>query len=291
MTRTTSRALAVAIALVAAPAASILPGPGGGLSAQTVRGAVHAAGDGRPVSDVRLILRSADGEVVAAAISTEDGRFQLRAAAGGLVRLEVAHIGYADWQTANFALASGATIDVEVKLGVEAIPLDPIVVVAQNRYDEGRLAGFEQRRTDPGGFGGYFMTQDDIERRPMATPSSLVLGAPGMGLQSAGSNGDRAVIMTGRCPARLFVDGIRVEQSAQHSIDDLLPPDQIAGVEMYPRALSAPVQYQDAGRPDCGVVLFWTREPRPGAPGRWGFRRMAVGLGLVAGILTFGFTR
>ena len=264
----------------------------GQLEAQTVRGVVHEVGDLTPVSDARLILRSAEGSVVAVAISDDQGRFVLRADEGGLVRLVVSHLGYADWQTANFALATGATIDVEVKLGVEAIPLEALVVVARNRNDQGRLAGFEQRRADQGGFGGYFVTQFDIERRPVATPSSLVLGTPGMAVRTAGSSGlDRNLIMTGSCVATVFIDGVRTEQTPTHTIDDLLAPDLIAGVEMYPRGFSAPPQYQTASEPGCGVVLFWTREPRIGTPAGWSFRRVAVGLGLVAGILTFGFTR
>ena len=46
-------------------------------------------------------------------------------------------------------------------------------------------------------------------------------------------------------------------------------------VEMYPRALTAPVQYQDACRPNCGVVLFWTKGPRIGQSRGWGARRIA----------------
>lgn len=261
-------------------------------SSQTVRGVVHEVGSGAPISEVRLVLRGADGEAQAVTLSDDAGRFVLRAESGGLVRLEVSHIGFADWQTANFALASNATINVEVKLGVEAIPLDPISVIAESRLDQGRLAGFEQRRNDPGGFGGYFLTETDIARRSIVSTSSLVLGTPGMGVTRVGSEGfDRSVITAGSCVARLFVDGIRVRQSAEHSIDDLLPPDLISGIEMYPRAMMAPVQYQDALEPDCGVVLMWTREPRLRGSTGWHPARLFIGLGLVAGILTFGFTR
>ena len=42
----------------------------------------------------------------------------------GTVQLEVSHLGYANWETGNFALASDVVLDVEVKLGTEAIPLD-----------------------------------------------------------------------------------------------------------------------------------------------------------------------
>jgi hypothetical protein len=55
---------------------------------------------------------------------------------------------------------------------------------------------------------------------------------------------------------------------------------------MYPRGLSAPPQYQDTRNPECGVVLFWTKD-RPGGTGRGSsFGRIAVGLGLLGAIIT-----
>ncbi len=35
-------------------------------------------------------------------------------------------------------------------------------------------------------------------------------------------------------------------------------PKDLAGVEMYPRASSAPIQYQQVAT-GCGVVLVWTK--------------------------------
>ena len=259
--------------------------------AQIIRGQVVGVGDGQPISDATLILRDSDGEVRGAAISREDGRFLLHSDQPALVRLEVRHLGYADWTTANFALSSGEVIDVEVRLGIEAIPLEAITVLAHANTSAGRLAGFEERRNNPGGSTGFYLTEDDIATRAAATPSSLVLAAPGMSVARAGSGTmDRSVIRSGDCIARTFIDGVRFNQSESHTVDDLLTPDLIAGVEVYPRPLSAPAQYQDVGS-DCGVVLFWTKEPRPSVGSSWTFARVAVGIGVLAGILTLGFGR
>jgi Carboxypeptidase regulatory-like domain len=262
------------------------------VSAQMVRGIVVEVGSGTPIEDARLILRDPEGAVRAAAVSGSDGRFELVADLSGMVRLEVSHLGYAEWGTASFALASDAVIDVEVKLGIEAIPLDPITVVAQGSTRLGRLAGFEQRMSDPGRAGGYFLTEDDILHRPMATPSRLALGVPGMSVGLAGSSVglDRSVIMAGGCVARTFIDGVRVRQSGGHSIDDLLSPELIAGVEFYPRPITAPAQYRDGVNP-CGVVLFWTKEPQVRGGGGLSMGRLAIGFGLIVGILTIGIIR
>ena len=94
--------------------------------------------------------------------------------------------------------------------------------------------------------------------------------------------------MTGRCLARTFIDGVRVEQSSSASIDDLLSPELIAAVEMYPRGFQAPPQYTDALDPRCGVVLFWTKEPRQGESSGWSVTKITVGLGVLVGILMLG---
>jgi Carboxypeptidase regulatory-like domain len=258
--------------------------------AQTVRGTVVGAGDGEPIADVQLVLRGQDGESRAASISSADGRFELRADEAGMVQLEVSHLGHADWETAAFALPTDEIIEVEVRLGIEAIPLEPITVVARTTMSQSRTAQFRARMDDPGRVGGYFIPEEEIERRPMATVSNLVLGAPGMSvaLASGAAGLDRNVIMAGNCVAQMFVDGIRVSQTNGASIDDLLDPTRVAGVEMYPRSLGAPPQYVDASNPRCGVVLFWTKEPERSASGGGSTRRIVVGLSLVVGILTLG---
>lgn len=257
-------------------------------SAQIVRGSVVETGDGSPISGARLIFRDIQGAVRASAVSGADGRFALRTDGAAYGRIEVAHLAYAAWWTVDFALGTEDDLEIEVRLGIEAIPLEALTVVASAVATPGRMAGFEQRRSALGGFGGYYLTADEIERRPVATSSTLVLGTPGMtlGRATGGAGLERTVILTRNCLAQTFIDGVRVTQLAGGSIDDLLPPDRIAGIEMYPRGLSAPPQYQDARNPECGVVLFWTKD-RPGGTGRGSsFGRMAIGLGLLGAIIT-----
>lgn len=280
-----TRSIGVWLGLLAMAAASPAP-----ITAQTVRGHVIDSGSGSPVSGARLVLRDAAGVVRAGVISREDGAFELVADTSGMMRLEVRHIGYSDWNTASFALASDQLIDVEVRLGVEAIPLEPIVVLARRSTGASPVSQFEARMQDPARVGGYFLPSARIAERPAATPTSLVLGAPGMSVRLASDAGglDRSVIMSGGCEARTFIDGVRVGQGGGASVDDLLTPERIAGVEMYPRSLGAPPQYVDPHDPACGVVLYWTKDPELAGEGGWYGRRIAVGVGLLASIITVG---
>jgi hypothetical protein len=281
--RTPWRAVAPALALSCA----LVAGP---VSGQMVRGIVVGAGDGQPIGDAQLVLRNEGGVVVATASSSADGRFALGLRAAGRVSLEVSHLGYRSWETAPFDIGPDAVIDVEVQLGIDAIPLEPITVVAQSTLSLGSLSAFRQRMADPS-LDGYFIEEEEISRRPVAKPSDLVLGRPGMTTApaSSASGMDRGVIMAGGCPARTFIDGAPVRQGAGASIDDLLTPDRIAGIEIYPRGLGAPLQYQDSSQPRCGVVLFWTKPAEPDADRGRSTGRLLLGLGLLAGILTLAF--
>ncbi len=263
-------------------ALAVAPRP---VEGQVVRGVVLAAGTGEPIADATLLLIDPTGAVVATSESGPRGRFALRPEEGGTVRLEVSHLGYAGWRTADFELAVGAMIDVEVRLGVEAIPLEPITVLARSRMSLGGVADFERRSRDPT-IHGYFLDEEAIARRPASTPSKLVLGAPGMSVGVASNAFDRSVILSGGCPAQTYIDGVRVRQGGGASIDDLLTTDRIAGVEIYPRRGGAPAQYAEATGNGCGVVLFWTKPPEPDTGASWGTGRILVGAGLLIGLLT-----
>ncbi len=280
--------LRTAVALFGVTAVLVAGAPGA--DAQIVRGVVVGVGDGEPIADAALVLRFENGGLAATAVSSAAGEFVLEVPRSGTVRLEVSHLGYADWGTAPFELVSGAIMDVEVRLGVEAIPLDPITVVAESRMALGGLAGFQERATNPT-IGGYFIHEEEIARRRMAIPSNLVLAAPGMsvGLASSAAGFERNVIMAGGCVARTYVDGIRVQQGAGASVDDLLTPDRIAGVEMYPRSVGAPLQYTEPGGRGCGVVLFWTKPADLDDDRGRSRSRILLGVGLLVGILTVAF--
>ncbi len=261
------------MALIGVTAVLVAGAPGAG--AQIVRGVVVGVGDGEPIADAALVLRFENGGLAASAVSSAAGEFVLEVPRSGTVRLEVSHLGYADWGTAAFELPSGAIMDVEVRLGVEAIPLDPITVVAESRMALGGLAGFQERATNPT-IGGYFIHEEEIARRRMAIPSN-----------AAGF--ERNVIMAGGCVARTYVDGIRVQQGAGASVDDLLTPDRIAGVEMYPRGVGAPLQYTEPGGRGCGVVLFWTKPADLDDDRGRSRSRILLGVGLLVGVLTVAF--
>ena len=75
---------------------------------------------------------------------------------------------------------------------------------------------------------------------------------------------------------------MRVQQTTESGIDDLLRPDMLEGVEVYTGSAGLPSQFS---APDaCGAVLFWSRS-HGGETAPWKTRLLAAaaGLGLVFG--------
>ena len=255
--------------------------------AQILRGSVVRA-DRTPIPDVQVVLRSASDSVVARATSGAQGRFVLRPLSGGVMRLEASTLGYADWETAMFELTDDADLEVVITLQFSPIPLEELRVEARRRQTTRRLADFERRRQIKA-FGGYFMDEEDIARRPAARPSNLPLQFPGMSVAGGRGAFDLYTIMAGDCVATVYVDGVLVDQRVT-SVDEYLQLPRIAGVEVYPRGVSAPVQYQDP-MSNCGTVLFWTKELEPDDPGGWNTTKIVLGTASLAGLLILAVVR
>jgi hypothetical protein len=176
--------------------------------------------------------------------------------------------------------------------------LDPIEVSVEATRRHLESAGFYQRqRADF----GTFLGPRDLERRSNAPRlTDLLVGLPGVRMVSLnpGSAGARFVQLRGSnlsyggvCRPRVYVDGIlfalgdsrpvprddnretefeeeiieRMDQGL--SLDDIGPPSDIAGIEIYRSASQVPVQFGGTSvHTLCGVIVIWTKRgtARPG---------------------------
>ena len=79
----------------------------------------------------------------------------------------------------------------------------------------------------------------------------------------------------GGCVMTVYLDRVRIvgalatryEAEGKHRelggvpdafVNELVLPHQVAGIEIYPRAVGAPPQYQSSNG-KCGVMLIWTK--------------------------------
>lgn len=241
-------------------------------ASQVFRGRVVDHASSVVLSDVHVRLIDAMGRETGRATTDASGIFQLRAPGDGRYRVQASLIGYDTAASDTLVIGRHETVELLIRLSVDPVPLMPIVVTT--RHDGSRLAEFERRRELR--LTGHFITRREIERRPIATAAELLIGVPGVTLtpvsDGSGVPTDRYIIgfrgrTTHHCTGHLFVNGSEVTQLGSRTVDDLLVADWIGGVEVYPSAALAPVEYRRAD--SCGVVLFWTRDAEPGTSWSW----------------------
>jgi hypothetical protein len=271
-------------------------------SAQLVTGRVLEQGTTTPVGGAQVEARA--GDLTARTTVTDStGAFRIVLSIPGRYSLRVQHVAYAAYTSEPLEIGRDETVSVEVRLGRDVIPLEPIVVLGRSNV-RGRLAEFRERAAT-NAF-GRFITRDEIDRRPTAAVSDFFRSIPGVSVVATRRGGNPDGLLTqvimmrghgnepsplgadgaaGLCQPAVWLDGVRIQQSSSHPLDNMLMASTLEGIEVYSSAASAPIEYQ--GQANCGVILLWSRESTGGS--KWGWKRMVAGGGLLAFIVIFGF--
>jgi hypothetical protein len=209
---------------------------------------------GQPVANAEIRVRHGQ-----ASTYTDDvGRFVLGGLPSGTQVMLVRHFGFGLAEV-PVELRSEQRRTMNVRMS-RAVALDSVRVVA-SRWP---LAQFDyNRRTN---FQGHFLTLNEIQRSGAKKTSDLLPLLGGYTMMGRG----RLVKMKetdfdppGSHPcsrANVVIDGVD-----ELEVNDV-QPIQIAGMELYKDAASAPLEY--AGRANCGLIVIWLR-PGPRRHG-WG---------------------
>jgi hypothetical protein len=227
------------------------------LEAQMVQGELHDARSGAPIAGAEMKLISADGAVVASGSTGYAGEFFLRPPVEGTFRIQTSMSGYRPGNSATFELGFGDTLTVKIQLSNLVFVLDTIAVVAPNRSDHGgpHIARAFYDRMNAANF-GVFITRADIQDRRPARTTDLLRTIPGIQLGATRGEGF-TVRVRGDCTPTVYIDGTRAHLGGM-TLDDLVRPGEIEGIEVYRSVSEAPPQYRgmNAG---CSAVLIWTR--------------------------------
>lgn len=214
----------------------------------TVRGTVRDP-YGAPLAGARVRLWGERRETR----SNERGEFVLGGLPSGTRMLELRALGYAPRRELVDLMP---VHDVVVDLPLEEFPttIDTVRVFGAHPDARDPLAGFARRRALAQ---GVFLDPDQVERRRPLNFTDLMRGIAGVDIATIG--GARAVVMRaldgmGDCEPELVVDGLRVPRY-HSSIDDLIPASIVQAIEVYPRRMQAPAEYQSL---TCGSVVVWT---------------------------------
>lgn len=228
-------------------------GPGEGMMTGIV-GVVIDHVSGKPVSEVVVNVPGA-GQVT---VTDADGRFSLPDLLPGRHEVAFSHLGYQP-RSELIEVRAGHATKVQVVLPVDAIALEPIEVTVDRRDRNLDRVGFYQREED--GW-GEFVDREDIETWNPIDLTGALIRFPGVAIvSSARSPIDRRLRFRrgrGVCSPTVYLDGVMLTGLRAFSINDIVDPMSVAGIEMYRGVAGIPVQYSGLGT-DCGVVLIWLR--------------------------------
>ncbi|MBL0937340.1 MAG: carboxypeptidase regulatory-like domain-containing protein [Gemmatimonadaceae bacterium] len=239
-------------------------------------GGARTDGPRRPGSPANLLtgrVISTGGEPVARAqitalgtnhltMTDSAGRFFFRDLEAGPYFMRARKVGF-EPVVFTATLASIDTLDAAVTftpfVAGAGTNLDTMRVTADYDRMSRRLRGFEDRKAR---LYGVFIDREEIAMRKPQLLSDLLRGRNQIMVQRNGAGetqifGPRLSIMAGYCPMALIVDGTLVN-TIEGRLDNMVPIDMVAAVEVYPRGTAVPSEFQRAGT-DCGAVIVWTR--------------------------------
>ncbi|MFL5620448.1 MAG: carboxypeptidase regulatory-like domain-containing protein [Gemmatimonadaceae bacterium] len=204
---------------------------------------------GRPLDDVEVRVLNARP----IAHTDAAGRFTLNNLPSGTQLLAVRRLGYLIGDVA-VELRPNRTVSQNVLLR-RVVSLDSMRVVARRS----RYADFEYRRKNNPV--GRFLTAGDLTKQHAIELAPVIQHVGGFTVVGFGPNTQvfSTAAKAGRPNCKevnVVIDG--VDQAAIN----MVPPHDIAAVEIYPEAAGAPGQY----RSECGLILIWTKRWRSTPP-------------------------
>jgi hypothetical protein len=247
-------------ALLFTAAALLLARP---LSAQILGGRVIDKASGEPVKDAVVeVLNAANSRVVARARSDGDGFVAFELREPGSYRVRTSRIGYTTNTSQALQIDVRQTVQVDIPLTTGEVTLDSLTVTARSAPARSAALdreGFYDREKQ--GF-GRFLTEYDIQQRNAIQSTEIFRGVPGLTLVPAGNNSYRVVSSRGgnNCSPNLVLDNMPL--SSADDLDDMVKPQDIAGVEVYRGASEIPGRWL-GNRGNCGLIVIWTKRGEP----------------------------
>ena len=192
-------------------------------------------------------------------LADDSGRFRVPYPGTGTATVIVRRIGF---EPAEFSLREMPDTSLRVQLKQIPKELKGVVVTGASAFRSLDTYGFYGRMRDAerGINHGYFITPEDLEKRKPAFITQMVEGFPTVRVE-----GPRPLnyVIKGsmECKMTVYLDNIRIVGKvgrADDFVNEMVAPNHVAAMEIYPRAINAPPAYQMMNG-TCGVVLIWTK--------------------------------
>lgn len=219
-----------------------------------ILGTVRDATSGEPIAEAHIEVP----ELGRSALTDADGRFELADLRPGDRTVRIRHVAYGTTEH-TLRVPEAATATLSADLAPEAIEMDPILVAGvRSRWLE-RHGFYERKETGGAAGAGSFITTEEIEAQNPGLLTSFLNSYPSVEVRCSGGghNSCRLRFSATTCPeAIIYVDGVR---SPGFTIDELVIPSEVAGVELYRGVAELPAEFADPVSRRCGAVVLWTK--------------------------------
>ncbi len=197
------------------------------------------------------------------------GTWRIPGVVPGPVLLSARRVGYYP-QTLTVHVKEGESRALDLTLSeVSARPFvlpEQVIFAPPKKLRSFFHDGFYQRKLSYPG--GTYLTREDLLLIKPSVTSDAFRGVAGF-YQSRDRRGQSQWVVRGVsgaqvCPIRFFIDGINVPLMGM-SIDELVQPTDIEGIEIYKGISTVPAEFSGRSLQDdsrCGVVAIWTRVTR-----------------------------
>ena len=250
-------ALPLAILLLATPATS-----------QIVAGRVVDS-DKAPVDGVTIALIDTMAATQREVVSNAAGLFIIVINAPGTYRLQASRLGYATAQTPPIEIGDGEVVEVELRLDVEAVELEPLTVVVRRRENqrERDLRGYYERIArygEPQVGLTQIYTRETLADWDALSFEDVFRDYLRWRWRTSGSDCDPKVFLDGRHMYGQFLGDLRY-----------MSISSIEGIELY--AGTGPDRSRFWDPNGCGVILVWSRVLPEGGGGLGLIEVLALG--------------
>lgn len=237
---------------------------------QTLAGRLLDASGGDPIALGRVTLVDLEGHPVVFTVADQDGYFALSAPHGGEYWVNAQSLFYWDFSDGPVSLAPADTLLVEFRLTPNPMQLEELVVRGEQRPWRMVAGGYYDRKKS--GL-GWHLDREKIERHAFRRITDVLFTVPGVRLYDTGfgdkepmfarAGGWGSLLDRGygtTCFPRVFLDGMLWSWGEQvpTDIDQLLHPDEVEAIEVYPSAMEVPGRFGGLGA-KCGVIAVWSR--------------------------------
>ena len=233
------------LAMLAARATAQSAGP-----AYTAAGQVLGT-DGSTIRNAQVRIEDAHGVVLRILQSDSLGRFSAERVSEAPASIYVRALGYAPKTVAVKPSPDTHRVTVTIELETIAAKLPGMPVTEEEIDHDKKLAAYRDRK-EHNSF-AHFVDGDAIEQRKPQFVSEMLRTIGGVTLKGSGKMGN--VLLLRGCAPLVWVDGVRMPGA---QLDEVAPPDDVAGIEVYNSFAGIPARYFDRTA-TCGTILVWLR--------------------------------